>query len=84
MVFSVKKGGLLCRGCRGKISDGKVLLPSSLYTLQYVISAPVEKLYNFIVKNEVLQELEGLMDAYLQEYLHKSFKSLEILETIAD
>lgn len=84
MVFSVKKGGLLCRKCQGKISDGKKLLPSTLYTLQYVISAPVEKLYNFIVKDEVLQELEDLMDKYLNEYLHKSFKSLEILQTIAD
>lgn len=84
MVFSVKKGGLLCKKCRGKITDGKVLLASTLYTLQYIISAPVEKLYNFVVKEEVLVELEELMDKYLQEYLHKSFKSLEILQTIAD
>ena len=84
MVFSVKKGGLLCKKCRGKITDGKVLLASTLYTLQYIISAQVEKLYNFVVKEEVLVELEELMDKYLQEYLHKSFKSLEILQTITD
>ncbi len=84
MVFSVKRGGLLCEKCQGKVSDGKVLLSSTLYTLQYVVSAQIEKLYNFIVKEEVLQELEEIMDQYLEEYLHKTFKTLEILQTITD
>ena len=70
--------------CQGKVHDGMKLLSSTLYTLQYVVSAPVEKLYNFVVKDEVLREFENVMDQYLEEYLHKSFKSLEILETIVD
>ena len=83
-VFSVRRGGLLCTACQGKVHDGMKLLSSTLYTLQYVVSAPVEKLYNFVVKDEVLREFENVMDQYLEEYLHKSFKSLEILETIVD
>ncbi len=84
MVFSVKRGGLLCKKCQEALKEGRKLLPSTTYTLQYVISSPIEKLYNFIVKDEVLEEFEDLMDGYLHAYVNKSFKSLEILETIAD
>ena len=83
-VFSVKRGGLLCSECAGIASDGVILLPSTWYTLQYIVSAPIEKLYTFIVKEDVMIELEYLTDAYLGEYLGRRFKSLEILETIAD
>ena len=64
------------------ITDGTPLHPSTLYTLQYIVSSPVEKLYNFLVKEEVLQQLSEIVTAYLKEYLGKQFKSLEILETI--
>lgn len=64
------------------ITDGISLHPSTLYTLQYIVSSPVEKLYNFLVKEEVLQQLSEIVTAYLKEYLGKQFKSLEILETI--
>ena len=64
------------------ITDGISLHPSTLYTLQYIVSSPVEKLYNFLVKEEVFQQLSEIVTAYLKEYLGKQFKSLEILETI--
>ena len=83
-VFSVRRGGLLCSECAGIASDGVTLLPSTWYTLQYIVSAPIEKLYTFVVKEDVMIELEYLTDAYLGEYLGRRFKSLEILETIAD
>lgn len=81
-VFSVGKGGLVCGRCREKCEDGRELLASTLYTLQYIISSPIEKLYTFVVKDEVLKELEEVVTDYLARYLGKRFKSLEILETI--
>ena len=47
-----------------------------------IVCSPVEKLYTFVVKEDVLGELKNLTKAYLDEYLGKRFKSLEILETI--
>ena len=55
---------------------------STLYTLKYIISSKVEKLYTFAVKEEVLLELENLIRNYLNVYVGRNFKSLEILETI--
>lgn len=83
MKLSVKRGGLVCARCIRNIFDGRSLLPSTLYTLQYIVSSPVEKLYTFVVKDAVLDELEAVVGAYLEEYVGKRFKSLEILETIA-
>lgn len=39
--------------------DGIVLQSSTLYTLQYIITAPLTKLFNFVVKADVLNELKG-------------------------
>ncbi|GFI51500.1 DNA repair protein RecO [Lachnospiraceae bacterium] len=82
MVFSVKRGGLLCVRCKGRCPDARTLNASTLYTLRYIISSPIGKLYTFVVKDEVLEELKSIVADYLAEYLGKSFKSLEILETI--
>ncbi|MGN1165326.1 MAG: DNA repair protein RecO [Lachnospiraceae bacterium] len=80
--FSIKKGGLICEACKSKAPDKRKLLPSTLYTMQYIVLSPVEKLYTFVVKEDVLNELERVVTAYLEEYVGKTFKSLEILETI--
>ena len=70
-VFSIRRGGVICTQCAGHISDGIRLLPSTLYTLQYIVCSPVEKLYTFVVKEDVLKELKKLTKAYLDEYLGK-------------
>lgn len=82
--FSVRRGGILCDGCGHLEKDGVRLLPSTLYTLQYIVSSPVEKLYTFVVKEEVERQLGELTEAYLKKYVDKRFKSLEILETIVE
>lgn len=82
-VFSARRGGFVCEEClTGKTTDGKPLLPSTVYALQYIVSSPIEKLYTFLVNDDVLEELEETVTEYLKEYVGKSFKSLEILETI--
>ncbi len=82
-VFSVKRGGLVCGRCSGQVRDGRTLHTSTLYTLQYIVSTPVEKLYTFIVTPEVLEQVGEIVTDYLAEYVGKQFKSLEILKTIA-
>ena len=67
----------------GRAADGIKLLPSTLYTMQYIISSEIQKLYSFVVTEEVLAELEKTVKNYLDVYVEKRFKSLEILETVA-
>lgn len=79
-VFSSKNHGLVCEECQSLASDGIALDDSTLYTLQYIVSSPIEKLYTFTVSEEVLLRLQKMMKQYLDMYVEKQFKSLEILE----
>lgn len=81
-VFSVKKGGLICSECDGDVIDGIRLDQSTLYSMQYIESSKIEKLYTFNVKDEVLEQLAKVLDRYRDVYVDKRFKSLEILETL--
>lgn len=81
-VFSVKKGGMLCKSCREADRYGIVMDHSTLYTLQYIVGASPERMYNFIVKEEVLRKLRKIVTLYMEHYVGREFKSLEILKQI--
>ena len=55
---------------------------STLYTLQYIVGAPPERMYNFIVNEEVLGKLRKIVTRYMEHYVGREFKSLEILKQI--
>lgn len=55
---------------------------SALYTVDYIMRTPVEKLYSFNVSEEVLCELQCFNRRLCSQILDKDFKSLEILENI--
>ncbi len=77
--FSVKYRGTLCKDC-GSLESGILLNESVLYTLQYIISAELKKLYTFTVTEQVLLVLEKVIGNYWNSYIPHHFKSLEILE----
>lgn len=80
--FSVKMGGLICEECVMTAIDAVTLHTSTLYAMQYIVSAPIEKLYTFKLSEEVLDELGKVLERYLEVYLDRKFKSLEVLEQI--
>lgn len=81
-VFSVKKGGLVCTECDRDVIDGVCLDNSTLYSMQYIISSKIERLYTFNVTAKVLDQLALVLDRYREIYIDKQFKALEILETL--
>lgn len=80
MVFSSKNHGMICSECQGIAPDGITVSGASVYTLQYIVSSTIEKLYTFTVSDEVLGELGRVMKQYTSTHIDKNFKSLEILE----
>lgn len=84
MLFSMRHAGIVCGECRASAKDAFVLNSSTVYTMQYIISTPVEKLYTFTVSKEVLRELRMVMDRWRERYMEKKMKSLEILESVKD
>lgn len=80
VVFSSKNRGLICEECKSLATDGIRIGNSTLYTLQYIVSSSIEKLYTFTVSEEVLKQLQSIMKQYISMHVDKKFKSLEILE----
>lgn len=78
--FSSTAGGLLCGECRSQADDAIRIGPSTIYTMQYIISSPIEKLYSFTVSEEVLREFKRCMSQYNKLYIDKVIKSLKVIE----
>ena len=74
--FSVKGRG----NCVHAAEDALEICSATRYTLQFIVSTPIEKLYTFMVSEEVLTEVEMVMRRYMTLHVEKRFKSLEILE----
>ena len=77
--FSSENGGVLCSACKFQDTDAISISTSALYAMQYIISKEIEKLYTFIVTEEVLIELEVCIKKYLEHYIDHKFKSLKII-----
>lgn len=82
LYFSVKRGGALCKECCTEVQDAVQMDESTMYTMQYVISSGIEKLYRFSVSDKVLEELQRILKEYLRTYVGHPFKSLKILTDI--
>jgi len=82
VVFSALKGGIVCSECREHIQDAQKVSGSTLYTLQYIVSSSIEKLYTFTVSDEVFGELKAIVEYYVSIYVDREFKSLEILKML--
>lgn len=77
--FSVKKDGALCQECHKLDEDSISVNTSTFYTMQYIISTKLEKLYSFNVSDEVLNELRMILGRWKSKHIDKEFKSEELL-----
>jgi DNA repair protein RecO (recombination protein O) len=55
---------------------------STTYTLYYIATTSIEKLYTFTVSPPVLKQLTRIAEAYTRQTCDKPFKSLEILSAL--
>lgn len=80
----LQAGGLVCGQCAGEskeLRDSYPILLSgdALYTLQYILTSDLKRLYAFQVSEEVLGELRHFMKRYLARYLPHKFKTLDFI-----
>ncbi len=55
---------------------------SATYAWEYIIASPIEKLYTFILKEEVQQELKAGVDINKKRFIDREFHSLKILQAL--
>ena len=96
--FTARGGGCICGGCAKKPRTAAVpeggdgaaageedLQPvsaSTLYTMQYILSTPIESLYTFTVTEEVLWQLKKVLKQFQTVHIDRRFQSLEMLEEL--
>lgn len=82
VFFSQEAHGILCFQCAMGERDAIPVSGSALYAMQYMVSAPMGKLYTFSVSDEVLAELERLIHTYISKNTDRKFKSLDVLKAV--
>ena len=60
----------------------RVLEESTIYCLKYIAESPIEKLYTFVVKDTVLEQLQQIAAEYMKRFVGRQFKSLEVLQSL--
>lgn len=80
--YITDEGRVLCGECRKYASKATFISGSTIYTMQYILTSTIEKLYTFTVTKEVLKELSKFVDNYKSVYIDKKMKSLELLEKL--
>ena len=60
--------------------SGRPWLASTVYAVDYIVNAGVEKLYTFTVTQEVLSELSRIADKYRERLVDRKIKRLAILD----
>lgn len=64
------------------IPADRELLQATKYTIEYIVKSSIEKLYTFAVNDEVLSELKQVSDMYIQRFVDKKLKSLELIDSL--
>lgn len=77
--FYVGEAGIVCEHCYDG-RTGITISETTIYTLQRIVSSPLEKLYTFTVGDQVLQELSTVVGRYFSAHTDKKFQSLSMLE----
>ena len=67
--FSVKKGGLICKGC-SCLDKGVISLSEGAVTaIRYIIQSDLKKLFSFEVSESVLAEIKYFNNIYIKDKL---------------
>ena len=58
------------------------LLESTCYTINFIVQTPIERLYTFLVNDEVLSEMQRISGHYIRLVIDRPMKSLEMLDVL--
>lgn len=82
--YAGRENGVICSSCAGHVPHPLKMENGFLYTMQYIISAPLEKLYTFTVKPNVQRQLDEVVGGWMKFHMDKKLKSLDILEMMKE
>lgn len=63
-------------------SGGTHVEPAVLYTLQYILSIPLQRLYSFVLKEDIFLEFQWIVKRFFRIHVEHRFKAAEMLEEL--
>lgn len=70
------------QGNGGQLSGGTHVEPAVLYTLQYILSVPLTRLYSFVLKEEIFLEFQWIVKRFFRMHVEHRFKAAEMLDEL--
>jgi DNA repair protein RecO (recombination protein O) len=81
-VFDVAQGGLVCASCSATLTHGVPLSLGAQKVLRYLGTRSPDQVALLRIRDSTHQELERVMQAYLQYTLERQLKSTEFLKAL--
>ncbi len=90
-VYSKRKSSLYCKDCLDKLDsregaggqrDWLQLSEGVLYTLQFILTAPLSRLFTFELSREVFCQVQNFAAQHMKRYIDREFHSLSVLDVI--
>lgn len=82
-TLSFEAGGVLCHDCaHGSARGGTHVEPAVLYTMQYILSIPLQRLYSFVLKEDIFLEFQWIVKRFFRIHVEHRFKAAEMLEEL--
>lgn len=81
-IFEIKS--LVINGEFPGIPTDRNYKKSTAFTLEFIRTSTIEKLYSFAVTKDVLDELDHICELYRKRFIDRTFNSLEMVKMIED
>jgi DNA repair protein RecO (recombination protein O) len=86
MTLDLTEGVLICSDCikQNAIISGNIFYLNEvlLYTVKYILNAPLEKIYTFQTNQSVIDNLSALSERYILTHLDRGFQSLDYYKSL--
>lgn len=79
MFYAKDLNGLLCKDCVSESVAAIKLTKDALYTLQYIVTSPLNKLYSFRLNEETFRIVAAVINRLEDICFDKKFKSKDML-----
>ncbi|HBP38081.1 MAG TPA: DNA repair protein RecO [Clostridiales bacterium] len=79
--FSIRQCGLVCSqpACRRQAGDTRTIAPGTAASLRHCLEAPLPRLFNCNLSDQVRQEFLQISDQYLTRQMEKEYTRLRLL-----
>ncbi len=78
-VFSPDAGGVVCRACRSRVSDGLPLDDAAFRVLRFLQSRPLSLACQLVLQPATRGQVEQALQAFVRHHLERDLRSVEFL-----